>query len=141
VTGLSGYEYFEVEADVGVRAWGPDRAAAFAQAARGVLALNVDPDGVQAVESREVRAQAESVEALLVAFVNECLYVHEIEGFAVSTVDVTLCTDRLVHAVMQGEPIDADRHRMGTIVKAATFHKLAVAEQPGRSEVTLVVDV
>lgn len=69
-----------VEADVGVRAWGPTRAEAFAQAALGVMALTVLPDEVEARESREVRAQAESPEALLVAWVNECLYVHEIEG-------------------------------------------------------------
>ena len=141
MTGAAGYEFFEVEADVGVRAWGPDRATAFAQAARGVLALNVAPEGVEDRESREVRAQAESPERLLVGFVNECLYVHEIEGFAVTSVDVTLCTDMLAHAMLQGEPIDPDRHRMGTIVKAATFHGLAVVEQPGRCEVTLVVDV
>ena len=135
------YEYFEVEADVGVRAWGPDRATAFAQAARGVLALNVEPESVEDRESREVRAQAESPDRLLVSFVNECLYVHEIEGFAVTTVEVTLCTDTLAHAVLHGESIAPDRHRMGTIVKAATFHGLALVEQPGRCEVTLVVDV
>ena len=135
------YEYFEVEADVGVRAWGPDRATAFAQAARSVLALNVEPESVEDRESREVRAQAESPDRLLVSFVNECLYVHEIEGFAVTTVEVTLCTDTLAHAVLHGEPIAPDRHRMGTIVKAATFHGLALVEQPSRCEVTLVVDV
>lgn len=137
----SGYEYFEVEADVGVRAWGPDRATAFAEAARGVFALIVEPASIENRESREVRAQAESAEGLLVSFVNECLYVHEIEGFAVTAVSVSVCTDTLAHGFLRGEPIDPDRHRMGTIVKAATFHRLSVTEQPGRSEATLVVDV
>jgi len=137
----AGYEYFDLEADVGVRAWGPDRGAAFAQAALGALALGVAPDSVEERETRDVRAQASTPEDLLVAWVNECVYVHEIEGFAVSAIDVTLCTDRLIHAVMHGEPIDPARHRMGTIVKAATFHRLGLVERPGRSEVTLVVDV
>jgi SHS2 domain-containing protein len=141
VTGEAGHEYFEVEADVGIRAWGPDRSSAFAAAAGAVLALNVDPGGVEARESREVRAQADSPDRLLVSFVNECLYVHEIEGFAASAVEMTLCTDSLAHALLHGEPIDPDRHRMGTIVKAATFHGLGLREQPGRCEITLVVDV
>ena len=81
---LAGYDYFDVEADVGVHAWGPTRAEAFARAALGVLALAITPEGVEARESREVRAQGDSPETLLVSFINECLYVHEIEGFAVA---------------------------------------------------------
>src|SRR5436853_6655955 len=84
----AGWEHFDVEADVGVRAWGPTRAEAFAQAALGVLALIVAPEQVEAREAREVRAQSETPETLLVAWVNECLYVHANEGFVVRPVQV-----------------------------------------------------
>jgi SHS2 domain-containing protein len=87
-----GWEHFEVQADVGVQAWGESRAAAFAQAALGVLALIVEPASVSSRESREVRAQAETPEALLAAWIDECLYVHEIEGFVVRAVELTTCT-------------------------------------------------
>ena len=76
-----GWEHFETEADVGVEAWGPTRAEAFAQAALGVFALIVKPEEVAEREHREVRAQADSPERLLASWINECLYVHEIEGF------------------------------------------------------------
>jgi SHS2 domain-containing protein len=138
---MDGYEYFEVEADAGIRAWGGDRARAFAEAARGVFALIVDPAGVEDRERREVRAQAASAEPLLVNWINECLYVHEIEGFAVRAVDVTVCQDTLVHGFLRGEAFDPGRHRAGTIVKAATFHRVSVKELDGRVEVSLVVDI
>lgn len=138
---MSGYEYFEVEADVGVRAWGATVAEAFAQAALGVLALAIAPDEVQARERREVRAQGDSPENLLVGWVNECLYVHEIEGFAVRRVEVTTLTNAVVHGSLHGEPIDPHRHRLGTVVKAATYHRVGVSESPGRVETTLIVDV
>jgi SHS2 domain-containing protein len=138
---VSDYEYFEVEADVGVRAWGPTLAEAFAQVALGVLALAVAPEGVEARERREVRAQGDSLENLLVGWVNECLYVHEIEGFAVRRVEVTTVTDAVVHGSLHGEPIDPQRHRLGTVVKAATYHRVGVSEAPGRVEATLIVDV
>jgi len=138
----AGHEYFDVEADVGVRAWGPTLADAFAQAALGVLALAVAPDGVRPVETREVRAQGDSVEELLVAWINECLYVHEIEGFATSSVEVTtLRAPGLVHGLLHGEVIDAGRHRTGTVVKAATYHRLAVEHRPDGASVQIVVDV
>ena len=126
---------------MGVRAWGPTRAEAFAQAALGVLALIVLPDEVEARESREVRAQAESPEALLVAWVNECLYVHEIEGFVVRRVDVVMCADVVVVGTLHGEPIDPRRHRPGTVVNGATIHEARVGAGPGRHEVSLIVDV
>src|SRR5262249_19688941 len=68
-----GFEQFEVEADVGIRAWGPTRAEAFAQAALGVLSLVADPATVNARETREVRAQADAAETLLAAWIDECL--------------------------------------------------------------------
>jgi len=79
----AGWEHFETEADVGVHAWAATRAEAFAQASLGVFALIVRPEEVTEREHREVRAQADSPERLLVGWINECLYVHEIEGFVV----------------------------------------------------------
>ena len=136
-----GYETFETEADVGVHGWGPTREDAFAQAALGVLALAVDPEGVAPRETREVRAQGETPETLLVNFVNECLYVHEIEGFAVARVDVAFDGAGVVHASLHGEPIDPARHRLGTVVKAATLHQTSVIQSAGRHESRLIVDI
>jgi len=137
----AGWEHFEVEADVGVRGWGASRAEAFAQATLGVFSLLVTPDQVQAREDREVRAQADGPEALLVAWVDECLYVHEIEGFVVREVEMTVCTDTLAHGVLRGEPLDPARHQTGTVVKGATHHKVAVTVRDGVHETRLIVDV
>lgn len=139
--GEAGWEHFETEADVGVHAWAGTRAEAFAQAALGVFALIVRPEEVTEREHREVRAQAESPERLLVGWINECLYVHEIEGFVVRRVEVDACTETVVHGVLHGEELDLGRHRPGTIVKAATLHEVAVVESSGRHDVRVIVDV
>jgi SHS2 domain-containing protein len=139
VTG--GWEHFEVEADVGVHAWGATRAEAFARAAEGMFALVVAAGDVASRESREARAQGESAEALLVNWLDECLYVHEIEGFAVARVEVDTCRDGLVHGLLHGEPLDAGRHGVGTIVKAATRHRVQVLDGPERVDVRVVLDV
>jgi tRNA nucleotidyltransferase (CCA-adding enzyme) len=149
VTTTAGYEYFDVEADVGVRAWGPDRAEAFAQAALGVLALGVTPADVQEVETRDVRAQAATVEDLLVAWINECVYVHEIEGFAVHRVSMHRLGadvahgvgDDVAHGLLHGEHLDPGRHRLGTVVKGATHHRVSVTSTPDGIELRVSVDV
>ncbi len=79
--------------------------------------------------------------ALLVNWVNECLYVHEIEGFATRRVEVTALAGDAVHGLLHGEEIDPGRHRPGTVVKAATHHQVSVEETPGAAEVRLIVDV
>ena len=137
----AGWEHFEVEADVGVRAWGATRAQALAQATLGVFALIVMPAEVEPRERREVRAQADGAEALLVAWIDECLYVHDIEGFVVHDVELSVCTDTLAHGVLHGKPLDPARHRVGTVVKGATYHGLEVAVRNGVHEVKIIVDV
>ena len=137
----AGWEHFEVEADVGVRAWGATRAQAIAQATLGVFALIVVPAEVEPRERREVRAQADGPEALLVAWIDECLYVHDIEGFVVHDVELSVCTDTLAHGVLHGEPLDPARHRVGTVVKGATYHEVKVAVRNGVHEVKVIVDV
>src|SRR5437867_11590305 len=77
----AGWEQFDVDADVGVRAWGPTRAEAFAQGALGVFALMVAAAEVGAREHGEVRAQAGSPATLFVSWIDECSEVHVIAGF------------------------------------------------------------
>jgi SHS2 domain-containing protein len=137
----TGWEHLEADAGMGVHAWAPTRAGAFAQAALGVFALIAGPEEVEEREHREVRAQADSPERLLVGWINECLYVHEIEGFVVRRVEVDACTESVVHGFLHGEEIDADRHRLRATVKAATLRRVSVTESSGLHDVRVMVDV
>ena len=137
----AGYDYFDVAADVGVKAWGPTLPEAFAQAGLGVFALMVEPASVEARESREVSAQGESPEALLVNWLNECLYVHDIEGFVVNRIEFSVFEPQRVHSLLWGEGLDPARHRVGTVVKAATFHELRIGRADGESEIRVILDI
>ena len=136
-----GYEYFDVAADVGVRAWAEDLEGCLRQCALGVFNLIVPTDAVDAVESREVSARGASNEALLVNWLNECLYVHDIEGFVVRDVTRPALTASTVHAILRGEPVDPARHPRGTLVKAATFHSLEVQQTAEGVTARVVLDI
>jgi SHS2 domain-containing protein len=103
---------------VAVRGWGPTGSEAFAQTAAGLLSLAVVPGSVREQDSREVRAQGDSPEALLMNWVNECLYVHEIEGWAVARIEILIFEERRVHALLHGEEIDSTRHRVDVVARA-----------------------
>jgi SHS2 domain-containing protein len=136
-----GYEYFDVEADVGIHAWGADLARCFRQCALGLFGLIVPVDAVAPLETREVAARGDSPEALLVNWLNECLYVHEVEGFAVHDVEGPRAAAIGLHGLLRGEPLDTARHPRGTVVKAATFHGLEVSAAAGRVTARVILDV
>ncbi|HEY7366761.1 MAG TPA: archease [Methylomirabilota bacterium] len=138
---MAGHESFDIATNVEVRAWGSTLAVAFAEVARGVLGLAIAPEEVVERDRREVRAQGTTKETLLVNWVSECLYVHEIEGFATRRVEVTTFAGDLVHGLLHGEEIDPRRHRAGTVVKAATSHQASVREAPDGVEVHVIVAV
>jgi SHS2 domain-containing protein len=135
-----GWEHLDLGSKIGVRAWGGSRAEAFAHAAEGMFALMLAPDDVATPETREARAQGETPESLLVNWLNECLYVHEIEGFAVARVEVDTCRDGLVHGLLHGEPLDPARHRMSALVKGAVNDRVEVHDDEGSAEVRVVID-
>jgi SHS2 domain-containing protein len=136
-----GYSYFETEADVGVQGWGVTLAACFRQCALAVFNLMVPLDAVAPAESREVAAQAETPEALLVSWINELLYLHDVEGFAVRDVEMPRIEGARIHARLTGETVDPQRHPRGILVKAATFHQLALVTDPGRVTGRVVLDI
>ena len=65
-----------------VSAAGATLEAAFAEIAAAVFRVIADPARVAEREVREVRAHGPTAEALLARWIDECLYVHEVEGFA-----------------------------------------------------------
>jgi len=136
-----GFEFFEMTADEGLRAWGGNMGEAFVNAARGMFHLIVDARDLRPLYSRRIQAEAKDREALLVAWLSELLYLYEVEGFLpVEYVIIDLNEQRL-EANLRGDILDPDRHSLKGLVKAATYHLLEVKEVKGRWQVQVVLDV
>jgi SHS2 domain-containing protein len=92
---------------------------AFIEAVVGLFSCVVDPAVVEAREVREVRAHGDSPEALLAHWIDECCYLHEVEGFVFRTIDLVVfdVEPRVggeamrLHALLHGETVDPVRHR------------------------------
>jgi SHS2 domain-containing protein len=84
----------------------------------GVLALAVDPSSVGEHETRVVRAHGDTLADLLVNWLNECLYVLEIEGFLARNVELITCSldtgaggePMTLHCLLRGEELDPLTH-------------------------------
>jgi SHS2 domain-containing protein len=91
---------------------------AFAALAVALFDRVVDVNGIEEREVREVRAHGPTAAALLERWIDECLYVHEVEGFAARRVQFVVwnAADGMaggepmrLHALLCGEPIET-RH-------------------------------
>jgi SHS2 domain-containing protein len=123
-----GYEAFSSGSEVGVKARGSSLAEVFARSTLGMFSLIVDPASVEERDVREIRAHAGSLDRLLVSWLNECLYVHEVEGFVARRVEVSPIEPSAhpggepfrVHGLLHGEEVDPARHATKLAVRAAS---------------------
>jgi SHS2 domain-containing protein len=120
---LGRFEILEHTADVGVRAFGDDLAETFETATRGLT----DICGTWAPgsgESVDLTVESDDVEAALVDWLNEILWLQDSRDVVLTAVSI----ERVDRSGVSGRVSVAprDRELEGTAVKAATYHQLAV---------------
>ena len=120
---------------MGLVAYGKSLAEAFANAAYGLFSLIVEPNKVKEKESRKVTVQAQDTEGLLFNWINELIYIFEVERLLFKSFDITEFTGQSLEATCWGEKYDPSRHQLKTGVKSATYHMLKVDGEKNRVQV------
>jgi SHS2 domain-containing protein len=135
------FESFETTADVGIMAWGDSLEELFANAARGMFALMIEPGTARPADVLPVEADGTDLPSLLVAWLNELLYRCEVEEMAPADARVLAVGSGRVRGELAGEPVDRGRHRFKGLVKAATYHLLECRKEGNRWHARVVFDV
>lgn len=138
---MSRFEITGTTADLAISAKAETLEQLFATAARGLFSLMVDPSLVRPAAERSVTAEAGDRVGLLIAFLNELLYLHESEDFLMASATVTALSSTRAEATLRGETIDPTRHQLQHHVKAVTYHRASVSRTNGGWQATVIVDV
>ena len=125
------FEIIEHTADAGVRAYGSDMREAFANAAKGLFSLITELDDVGEGEYRDIELTAPDQENLLVEWLNELIYLFDVENIIFKRFDITRLSNTQIKARSYGERVDSSRHELKTGVKAATYHMLKIERDTG----------
>jgi SHS2 domain-containing protein len=133
------YEFFEHEADIGIRGIGSSLEEAFAEAAKAMFSVMVDIKAVIPLKTVELECQAENQEELFIEWLNKLLAEASINDMVFSEFIVHI-KDHGLKATVKGEKLDTDRHKVKTEVKAATYSQLKI-ERNQETIVQCVVDV
>jgi SHS2 domain-containing protein len=135
------YEVIDHTADVGIVVRAASLPELFETAAEGMFSFIVDPAGVENRAWLERRVEADDLEGLLVAWLNDLLTVLAAEAFVPKVFVVDEVSERRVRATIHGEPVDPGRHRFRLDVKAATYHQLQVARADDGWTARIIFDV
>jgi SHS2 domain-containing protein len=87
-----------------------------------------------------VELTAPDEEDLLVAWLNELIYLFDTENILFKRFEVTVLDNRL-KARVYGEKVDSSRHRLKTGVKGATYHMLGVSKGDSGCRVQVIFDI
>jgi SHS2 domain-containing protein len=131
------FEEIEHTADLALRVYGQDMRELFANAAYGMFALMAEPSLGQAACEREVSLEAMDYESLLVDWLNELIYLHEVEGETYSQFTIEILSPTTLKAHVTGGPTKSKTKA----IKAATYHNLKIEETANGFASTIVFDV
>lgn len=131
------FEEIEHTADIAIRVWGRDRAELFAHAAYGMACQLADPDEVDQIVEELIELETYDAETLLVAWLEELLYLGEREECIFTNFEMIEVTPTYLRAVAWG----GSAPEYWNHIKAVTFSEMNISCSENRCETTIVFDV
>jgi SHS2 domain-containing protein len=135
------FEILDIFGDAGIRAFGKDLPELFAHAGIGMFSLITKLDSVTEARHIIVTVESETLEGLLIAWLNELVFHFDTYGFVGKKICVTELTGTRVSATVSGEEFDPVRHERGLLIKAATYHRILLQERDDHWEAEVIFDI
>ena len=126
---VPGFEIVEHTADIGIRVRGRNPKELFINAALGMCAIMTDPARVSPDRVEPIEVEAESLPELLVAWLNEIIYMIEAKEMLFSHYEIASLTPTRLAGTIAGETFDPDKHDLKIQIKACTYHELKVGKE------------
>ncbi|MBQ1781491.1 MAG: archease [Methanobrevibacter sp.] len=137
---MKNYEYFDVTADIGFKAYGNDLNEAFENASVAMFNIITDTANVRPTREFKFEIDSEDEVSLLYDYLEELLFYHEVEFMLFSEFHVEIDDNLHLEARILGEEIDWQKHERKTEIKAITFHKMDV-RKTDHVELQAIVDL
>lgn len=133
------FKLIEHTADTGLIAYGSSLSEAFANAAYGMFSIITELKKVRKMEQKSVAVSAEDIEGLLFEWLNNLIYVFDVEHLLLKQFDITEFNEQNLNAVCWGEKYYPPRHQLRQGIKSATYHMLKIDKK--RNTVQVIFDI
>jgi SHS2 domain-containing protein len=135
------YEVLDHTADIGLIIYGQDLKGLFENAGKAFFHLITDLRKVRRRVEKRVRIGEESLDRLMVDWLSELLYLHDVENLLFKGFKVESVGEDGLRAVVKGEPFQEKIHVIKTEVKAVTYHRIEVRQENGRWKAQIIFDL
>lgn len=135
------YEAFEHTADIGLHAYAQTLPELFSNAAAGMESLMVAPEQIERRVSREISAEGHDLVSLLVAWLNELIFLFDTDYLLFNRFEISDFTGTRLRATVWGEPYDASRHELSSAIKAVTWHEASVESESEGYKARIIFDI
>lgn len=136
-----GFEVLDHTADIGIAAHGTDIKELFTNAALGMFSLMTDLADIEENLQRELNLSAEDNEVLLIEWLNELVYIFDVEHIIFKRFEIDELAGGQIRATCYGEHIEPGQHELKREIKAATYHMLRISKGSGGYEVKVIFDI
>jgi SHS2 domain-containing protein len=135
------YEQFSHTADIGVRVYGSSLKGLFENAAFAMFDILADLENLTGGTVETFELNAPNSEELLISWLDELLYNFYTRQLIFFKFDISELTDTHIKAAASGRSVGANRNRLKTEIKAATYSDLKIAKIPGGYSAEIIFDV
>jgi len=135
------FEILDHTADIGIMVYGEDLKSLFENAGEAFFHLITDLRKVRLRTERKIEIGGESLERLMVDWLNELLYLHDVENLLFKGFHVESVGEEGLKAKVDGEFFQEGVHVIKTGVKAATYHQLEVLHEKGGWRARIIFDL
>ena len=135
------FEVLDHTADTGLIVYGKDLETLFENAGEGFFHLITDLRKVRRKVERQVEIRGNALERLMVDWLSELLYLHDVENLLFKGFKVESIREGQLRARVKGEPFQEGIHRIKTEVKAVTYHQIQVREKGGGWKAQIIFDL
>lgn len=128
------YEFFDVTADVGYKAYGKTLEESFENAALALFEVITDTNTIKSTVENKIIIESEDLFALLYDWLSELIFLHDSECLVFSEFKVKITRRKnnyVLNALVYGEAFDPAIHESREDVKAATYHLMDIKEENG----------
>lgn len=139
------FTIIEHTADMALEVRGDTLDELFTAAAEGLGRLFSPSDDIRPAREFHIEKEAPSLERLVVEFLSEMVFLHEMEGLLFAEFEVSVAGKAegggpRLRAAVRGETYDPERHELDSPVKAVTQHMLSVDRTDDGWKATIVMD-
>lgn len=135
------YEQFPHTADIGVRVFGRDLKELFANAAFAMFDIIADLENISGDTFETFELEAPSQEELLVTWLDELLYSFYTKQLIFYKFQIDELSEKHLRATAFARPVGANRNRLKTEIKAATYSDLEIKKSGAGFKVEIIFDV